>query len=338
MIKTVTARVLVAVAASLALGLGACSSSPQTSPSPSGGEIFLAPRTDTGTDPFTPSAADDAVALTPESSATPSPAPSASSAGITSFIGTTPRTYAGDPDVPACDRQQIINALAADPAKAAAWAKVLGIDVSQISTYLARLAAVVLRADTRVTNHTFSGGVAHPFQYVLQAGTAVLVDAYGLPRVRCACGNPLTEPVAVTVTPSYVGSKWQGFDPGAFQVVTPGPIIVNLTIVNVFTGSDYRVPVGPPLPTSPTATVTATQSPTASASGATPSTDFTNCTRRYGELVKELTLAGTLTGEQAQRWAEQAEQAAQAARSGDVAGALAICDQTVAEMEQALGG
>ena len=31
---------------------------------------------------------------------------------------------------------------------------------------------------------------------MLQSGTAVLVDRYGTPRVKCNCGNPLTKPVA----------------------------------------------------------------------------------------------------------------------------------------------
>ena len=33
-----------------------------------------------------------------------------------------------------------------------------------------------------------------------QAGTAVLVDNHGIPRVKCGCGNPLTEPTNQPIT------------------------------------------------------------------------------------------------------------------------------------------
>ncbi|GAP52775.1 serine/threonine protein kinase [Streptomyces azureus] len=60
----------------------------------------------------------------------------------------------------------------------------------------------MLRADTGVTNHGFRAGRAAVLQAVLQAGTAVLVDDRGVPRVRCACGNPLRPPVAMRGTPA----------------------------------------------------------------------------------------------------------------------------------------
>jgi hypothetical protein len=40
---------------------------------------------------------------------------------------------------------------------------------------------VILQRDTRVTNHGFRNGRATPTQSILQAGTAVLVDEYGVP-------------------------------------------------------------------------------------------------------------------------------------------------------------
>ncbi|MGH3907098.1 MAG: DUF6777 domain-containing protein, partial [Pseudonocardiaceae bacterium] len=42
--------------------------------------------------------------------------------------------------------------------------------------------------DTRVTNHGYRDGKATDRQAVLQAGTAVLVDEKGRPRVKCGCG------------------------------------------------------------------------------------------------------------------------------------------------------
>jgi hypothetical protein len=80
--------------------------------------------------------------------------------------------------------------------------------------YIDSLTPVLLRSDTRVTNHGFRDGWATPYQAVLQAGTAVLVDNTGVPRARCACGNPLTPPQAVPTTPTYQGTPWPGFTPG----------------------------------------------------------------------------------------------------------------------------
>ncbi len=66
----------------------------------------------------------------------------------------------------------------------------------------------------QVTNHRFADGVLGTVQSVLQEGTAVLVDADGTPRVRCACGNPLA-PAAYTsdedTDNEYVGEPWDGF-------------------------------------------------------------------------------------------------------------------------------
>jgi hypothetical protein len=66
-----------------------------------------------------------------------------------------------------------------------------------IPQFLDALTPVRLRYDTRVTNHGFRDGEARPFQAILQAGTAVLVDRHGVPRNRCSCGNPLTEPSSI---------------------------------------------------------------------------------------------------------------------------------------------
>ena len=50
---------------------------------------------------------------------------------------------------------------------------------------------MLLRADTRVTTFSLTDGAVTAQQAVLQAGTAVLVDERGLPRLRCASGSPL---------------------------------------------------------------------------------------------------------------------------------------------------
>jgi hypothetical protein len=94
----------------------------------------------------------------------------------------------------------------------------LGLLPGQTESFLRSLTPLTLRTDTAVTNHGFEDGRATPFQAVLQAGTAVLVDAKGLPRVRCYCGNPLGEPDEQRWK-RYAGSEWAGFSPGSVTVI-----------------------------------------------------------------------------------------------------------------------
>ena len=92
-----------------------------------------------------------------------------------------------------CDRDKLIKFLEANPERMAEWARVLGLEprISVVKKYIAKLHPVTLTRDTQVTNHAYTNGQAVPFQAILQAGTAVLVDGYGVPVVRCYCGNPL---------------------------------------------------------------------------------------------------------------------------------------------------
>ena len=88
------------------------------------------------------------------------------------------------------------------------------------ATTSAKLTPVTLTRDTRVTNHGYRNGRPTPRQSVLQAGSAVLVDRYGVPRARCGCGNPLIPPARVRVRPTYVGPPWPGWNPINVVVVT----------------------------------------------------------------------------------------------------------------------
>lgn len=103
--------------------------------------------------------------------------------------GNTSGLYGGTLNNSVCDRQAMIKFLQAHPDKGAAWARVQGITHAELPSYISGLTPVVLRSDTSVTNHGFSDGDATTLHSVLQAGTAVLVDKYGVPRARCYCGN-----------------------------------------------------------------------------------------------------------------------------------------------------
>ncbi|WP_308215994.1 DUF6777 domain-containing protein [Pseudonocardia humida] len=148
---------------------------------------------------------------------------------LAAVTGDTPGLYGGT-RTNACDAQAIRTHLEADPAKAGAWASALGLAPAAIGPLLASLTPVTLRTDTAVTNHGFEDGRPTPFQSVLQAGTAVLVDPLGLPRVRCYCGNPLAEPDRRSAV-RYTDPAWNGFAEDAVTVITRAPAQVRDFVV-----------------------------------------------------------------------------------------------------------
>ena len=168
-------------------------------------DIFLEGANTVGMDPFTTVAA-----VTPEQTTTV----------VTALDQTTTTAlYGGTGDQQYCDPEALITFLQSNPDKARAWVAALNADpglrwsggrqltVDDIPTYIRELTPAILAADTRVTNHGFKNGKATPRQSVLEKGTAVLVDADGIPRTRCACGNPLLPPEKVD-HPHYKGPCW----------------------------------------------------------------------------------------------------------------------------------
>jgi len=160
------------------------------------------------------------------------------------FDGATPGLYGGTRNNAACDPAAMVAFLEANPDKAAAWAEAQGIPVGQIRAFVERLTPVILRSDTAVTNHGFRDGRANPLQAVLQAGTAVLIDEYGVPRVKCACGNPLLPPLRYA-EPAYTGPVWPGFAPTNVTVIQSTTIVINIfTLVDPSTGEVFSRPAG----------------------------------------------------------------------------------------------
>jgi hypothetical protein len=226
----------VAIVIALVVGLGGNKKA-------SAGEIFLSPAGDPGKNTFTPNVgAPPPVTPTsaPSSNAVVATVPSSGANGkVASLSGAEPGLYGGTRDSSSCDAKKMVDYLNANPDKARAWASVEGISVAQVSDYVSQLTPIILRVDTRVTNHGYLNGRATSIQSVLQAGTAVLVDRYGVPRVKCNCGNPLSEPVAVTSAPSYTGEKWPTFSPTTIVVVNVSTTIINnFTLVNINTGGN----------------------------------------------------------------------------------------------------
>ena len=107
--------------------------------------------------------------------------------------------FGGSGSTRVCDRDKLIRFMRDHPDVMREWARVLGVrpTLRSVRKYIAKLHPVTLTRDTQITNHRLVNGQAQPFQAILQAGTAVLVDKYGTPVVRCFCGNPLRPAIEV---------------------------------------------------------------------------------------------------------------------------------------------
>jgi hypothetical protein len=204
-------------------------------------EVFLQGNDAPGTNNFTPSIASPTPAAGPN--ATTVPAPSAN--GLITAKGDAAGLYAGTRNVPSCNGPALVSSLEKDPAKAKPWADAVKIQTTEIKPFVATLTSVNLRVDTRVTEYQLRGGKAVPKQSVLQAGTAVMLDRTGFPRVRCLSGNPLAEPQAVSGTPSYAGTRWPRFSPQTIVVVQPAAATTPFILIDSPTGSIFlRIPGG----------------------------------------------------------------------------------------------
>jgi hypothetical protein len=213
-------------------------------------EVFLEPVAEEGPDPFTESVARGTAELVrtlltfPTTTTRPDGTTTTLPLGaIQAVSGAEVGLYGGTRDLSQCDADQMIDFLAENAEKAAAWAAVQGISVEAVSGYISQLTPVVLTGDTRVTNHGFRGGEATPRQSVLQAGTAVLVDIFGVPRARCACGNPLVEPVAIAA-PSFVGDAWENFDPLAVRVIQATVPVDDFVLIDLTSSERFVRPAG----------------------------------------------------------------------------------------------
>ena len=202
-------------------------------------ELFLQPATAPGPDPFTASTAGS-----PPPAATASPAALAEVRTRT-VSGSTPGLYGGTRSEASCDVEEQLRLLTADRDKGRAFAEAAGIRQKEIPAFLRGLTPVLLRADIRVTDHGYAEGSPAPFQSVLQAGTAVLADAYGMPRVRCAGGNPLGAPVVMKGSLVHRGDEWAGYDPNRVLVIEAATLALeDFVIVDVADNTWIERPAG----------------------------------------------------------------------------------------------
>jgi hypothetical protein len=161
--------------------------------------------------------------------------------------GDQPGLYGGTRKVASCDKDKLVKFLGDNPDKAKAWADVHHITPAGIPAFIEHLTPVVLRVDTAVTNHGYRSGEATSLQAVLQAGVGVLVDAHGVPVVKCNCGNPLTAPSKKTHPENgrYTGTKWPQFAKKKVTVIeAPAQEVKTLMLVDPVLGMIFPRPVG----------------------------------------------------------------------------------------------
>jgi hypothetical protein len=183
-------------------------------------EVLAERTSSTGRNPFMPAVGGDEPGVQPpRAAANPS-------GGVATYVGNLPGLYGGTRHIATCDAGLLVSFLEQHSDKAAAWAATLRVNPSQIRAYVSGLTPVILRTDTRVTNHGFVDGQANPIQSVLEAGTAVFVDKYGEPVVKCYCGNPLTPPVTYSA-PTYTGPIWPRFEPSHITIIQQSTTIIN---------------------------------------------------------------------------------------------------------------
>lgn len=140
--------------------------------------------------------------------------PASPERGIRLVSGTHPGLYGVAGQQNPCDAAAITNALDSQPDVGSAWAQLENIPPDQIPSYMNTLTPVVLTTDTWVTSHTLSGGKATATQAVLQAGTAVMIDQAGVPRLRCVSGSALRPPASENIAAlPQSKTSWPGYSP-----------------------------------------------------------------------------------------------------------------------------
>lgn len=142
-----------------------------------------------------------------------------------------------------CDTEALVKMITKDKTRAKVWADLLGTTPDKIKPTVEALTPLILRADTLVVNSDYRNGKAIQYPAVLQAGTAVLVDRYGVPTVKCNCGNPLAEAPS-DPSSAISGTPWAGWQGRAVTVDKTRKPLTSFTTTNVSSGRTSRVKPG----------------------------------------------------------------------------------------------
>jgi serine/threonine protein kinase len=210
---------------------------------PGQGEIFAEPADAPGPDPFTASA------VTPPTPAvTPVSVPSSSTgvASTASLTGGTAGLYGGHVHAPNYNQSFLVSSLQSDPVKLAGFTQATQIPASvSVVDYFNGLTPLVIRETIRVTSYGWRNGKLVTYQAILQVGTVVLVDKFGVPRVRAGSGSPLAAPIAVVGTPTYQGVVWANFDTKNVFIIAPaGQPMSTFAVYDLIGGQMFVRPAG----------------------------------------------------------------------------------------------
>jgi hypothetical protein len=104
-----------------------------------------------------------------------------------------------------CDKAALLAQLESRPDALREWAAVLGVQESEVASYIDALQPRILDSDTDVTNHGLHAGTAYARQSRLVAGTAVLVDPNFPEPVTAGTPNP-ADLDTTTSTPTTTGA------------------------------------------------------------------------------------------------------------------------------------
>ena len=212
---------------------------PITQQPPSEERILLLSSDRPGSNTFTSSVAQAAA-----TSRLPGTFPSPGARAPSQLSGALEDLYAATRGTSGCDASRLGTLLKSNPSKARSWAAASRIAAADIGGYLDALTPAFTRLDIRVTDYGLMPDGPVGRQAVMQAGTAVLLDRMGIPRVRCISGNPLGPPRSVAGTVGYIGSGWAGFRYGVATTVEPAPDPVPAFILfDLATGHSFaRIP------------------------------------------------------------------------------------------------
>ncbi|GIU85389.1 MAG: hypothetical protein KatS3mg008_2164 [Acidimicrobiales bacterium] len=167
-----------------------------------------------------------------------------------------PGVYAGERGRAPCDPRSVIGDLAADPKLAELFTKAQNSDISlawrdppldpeELDAWSDDLTPVHLAVPTRVALHQIDReGRLHKTEAVLAPGTAVGVDLYGVPRLRCRGGEPLTAPTQLNLHVEWISPP--GEAPPSWAVVIQRTAIPaeHLVLADTSGGLPFRRPVG----------------------------------------------------------------------------------------------